>query len=175
MFKLCYHTGMTFFEKIKMKMWRFIYRFFPTFQRILLKWHIIWHNNGRQRYHIGWLAPGKTLEGLKKHLHLQWGFGNHFIAWTDSGQVLSWRKLADFNDQYHLRVFSDGEMRGHYEFTPEGHPFGHLDEKSESFRKKDFLKFLGNFVVKQKHISHLVADLNFNPDSEVSFEVGQKK
>ena len=128
------------------------------------------HDPSRQRYHIGWLAAGKTLETLKTHLHNKWGFGNHFIAWTDTGQVLSWRKLADFQDQYHLRVYEDGEIRGHYEFTPEAHPLAHLEEKGEREAKADFLKFLGEFRTQEKYISHLMMDPNaYNPDSEITF------
>ena len=162
---------MSFTDKIKMKIWRILYRFFPTVQKALLKWGVIHHDQFRQRYHIGWLAPGKTLEDLKKHLHDNWGFGNHFVAWTDSSQVLSWRKLVDFADQYHLRVFSDGEIRGHFEYTPEAHPIEHMEEKGEREAKADFLKFLGDFVTEKKYISHLVFDPDaYNPDSEVSFE-----
>lgn len=133
--------------------------------------HFVWHEKGRQRYHIGWLAPGKTMEGMKRHLHEKWGFGNHFIAWTDNSQVLSWRKLMDFDDQYHLRVFNDGEIRGHFEFTPEAHPLKHFEEKGEREAKDDFLKFLGDFVTEKKYISHLAVDPDaYNPDSEVFFE-----
>ena len=32
------------------------------------------------------------------------------MAWTDKDQVLSWRKLVNFQEQYHLRVFKDGEI-----------------------------------------------------------------
>ncbi|MEK7060221.1 MAG: hypothetical protein AAB970_01205 [Patescibacteria group bacterium] len=159
---------MTFWDKIKLKFWRSIYGVFLPIQRFLLKYGIIHHQIQKQRYHIGWLAPGKTLEGLKLHLHSKWGFGNHFIAWTDSGQVLSWRKLTDFEDQYHLRVFEDGEIRGHFEYTPEAHPIEHLEEKGETDKKEDFLKFLGDFVVKEKYISKLKMDPNaYNPESEI--------
>lgn len=162
---------MTFTDKLKQKIWHFIYKFFPTFQKVLLKLHLIWHDGDRQRYHIGWLAPEKTLEDLKKHLHEKWSFGNHFIAWQDKAQVLSWRKLADFQDQYHLRVFSDGEIRGHYEYTPEAHPIEHFEEKGEREAKNDFLKFLGDFVIQEKYISHLKMDPDaFNPNSEVVME-----
>ncbi len=162
---------MTKIEKIKQKIWRFIYKFFPTFQKLLLRLHLIWHGKERQRFHIGWLVQGKTLEELKKHLHEKWNFGNHFIAWSDNEQVLSWRKLQDFNYQYHLRVFSDGEIRGHYEYTPEGHPVAHFSEKGESFHKEEFLKFLGEFITKEKHISHLEIDPDaYNPDSEISID-----
>lgn len=162
---------MTFFDKIKQRIWHFVYKFFPTFQKILLKQGFVWHNRGRQRYHIGWLAPGRTLEDLKRHLHDKWGFGNHFIAWEDDSQVLSWRKLANFRDQYHLRVFSNGEIRGHFEITPEAHPVEHFEEKGEEERKVDFLKFLGDFVTQEKSISHLKVDPDaYNPDSEISID-----
>lgn len=114
------------------------------------------------------------MEGLKRHLHKEWGFGNHFIAWSDDSQVLSWRKINDFNHQYHLRVFSDGEIRGHFEYTPEGHPIEHFEEKDESFHRQEFLKFLGDFVTQEKHLSHLKVDPGaFNPDSEICFEQTQ--
>lgn len=168
---LWYYTIMTAFDKFKYKFWRFIYRFFPTGQKFLLKCGVIHHGNFRQKYHIGWLAPHRTLEQLKTHLHEKWGFGNHFVAWTDIGQVLSWRRFKDFQYQYHLRVFEDGEIRGHIEFTPEAHPIEHMEERGEMFHKKEFLKFLGDYVVQEKHISHLVMDPNaYNPDSEICFD-----
>jgi hypothetical protein len=158
---------MTYWDRVKQKIWRIIYKFFTPIQRTFL----IFHQSKRQKFHIGWLAPDKTLEELKKHLHEKWGFGNHFVAWTDKGQVLSWRKLADFSDQYHLRVFEDGEICGHFEFTPEAHPIEHFTEKGEQPKTEDFLKFLGEFVVQKKYISHLKMDPDaFNPDSELTFD-----
>lgn len=172
---LCYDMFMNFFNKIKLKIWHFLYKYFLPMQRFLLKYGIIHHTAKRQRYHIGWLAPGKTLEDLKLHLHSKWGFGNHFVAWTDNEQVLSWRKLVNFEEQYHLRVFNDGEIRGHYEFTPEAHPIEHLEEKGEINKKEDFLKFLGDFVVDGINISHLTMDPNaYNPESETVMEEIEK-
>jgi hypothetical protein len=162
---------MTPIDKIKQKIWDFVYSFFLPARKFLLKAGIIWHKKGRQKYHIGWLAPHKTLEGLKKHLFEKWGFGNHFIAWIDEDQVLSWRKLTDFEDQYHLRVYKDGEICGHFEYTPEAHPLEHMEEKGEVNKKEDFLKFLGEFCVQKKHISHLKLDPNaFDPKSELTIE-----
>ena len=158
-------------EKVKQRIWRVIYKFFHIAQVDLLRTGLIRHTDKKQKYHIGWLAPGKTLEDLKRHLHEKWGFGNHFVAWTDEGQVLSWRKLVDFNDQYHLRVFQDGEMRGHFEYTPEGHPIDHFIEKGEVDKTEDFLKFLGDYVVQKKYISHLKMDPDaYNPDSELTID-----
>jgi hypothetical protein len=161
---------MTFTDKIKQKIWNLVYRFFPTLQKVLLKLHILSHT-GRQKYHIGWLAPDKTLEELKKHLHYKLGFGNHFIAWEDDGQVLSWRKLMNFQDQYHLRVFCDGEIRGHFELTPEAHPIAHFKGKGEEERNADFLIFLGDFAVKEKYISNLKVDTDvYDPKSQITIE-----
>ncbi|MFA5840679.1 MAG: hypothetical protein WC847_00160 [Candidatus Paceibacterota bacterium] len=162
---------MTSFDKIKQKIWNIIYSFFLPTRQLLLRMGVVWHKKGRQKYHVGWLARGKTLEELKNHLHKEWGFGNHFIAWIDEDQVLSWRKLTDFQDQYHLRVYSDGEICGHFEYTPEAHPLEHMEEKGEVDKTEDFLKFLGDFVTQEKYTSHLVMDPNaFDPKSEVTID-----
>ena len=161
---------LTFGQKIKKNIWHNIYPIFPWMQTHFLKWHIVWHEKGRQQYHIGWLAPGKTLEELENHLHTQWGFGNHFVAWGDNGQVLSWRKLEDFDNQYHIRVFKDGEIRGHYEYTPESKPIEHFIEVNEQPRLDDFKKFLGDYIVQKKYISHLKPDIRIAPDSELTID-----
>lgn len=149
---------MTYSDKLKHKIWQRIYPIFPFIHKNFSKVCVSLHGKERQRYHIGWLTPDKSLEDLKKHLNEKWGFGNHFVAWVDSGQVLSWRKLENFHQQYHLRVFEDGEIRGHHEFTPEAHPWDHFFEKNEEERKIDFFKFLGSFVMEEKYISCLVMD-----------------
>jgi len=162
---------MNFFDVVKQKTWDLIYSIFLPTRKLLLKMGLIWHKRGRQKYHLGWLAPRRTIEGLKKHLHEKWGFGNHFIAWIDEDQVLSWRKLTDFQDQYHLRVYKDGEICGHFEYTPEAHPLEHLEEKGEINKSEDFLRFLGDFVTTKKHISGLEMDPDaFDPKSEITIE-----
>ena len=165
-------NNLTTGQIIKKDIWRHIYRFFPWVQEHFLKWHLVWHEKGRQPYRIGWLAPGKTLEELEKHLHTEWGFGNHFVAWKDNGQVLSWRKLESFDNQYHLRVFKDGEIRGHHEYTPESKPVAHFAEMNEEPKFEDFKKFLGDFVVQKKYISHLVPDVHTAPESEITIDEG---
>jgi len=159
---------------IKKDIWRKIYPIFPWMQKYFLKWHLIWHEKGRQPYHIGWLAPGKTLKELEKHLHNEWGFGNHFVAWADKGQVLSWRKLENFDYQYHLRVFRDGELRGHYEYTPESKPVAHFTEINEQARIEEFRKFCGDYIVQRKYISHLKKDMTTAPESEITIDQGLK-
>jgi hypothetical protein len=161
---------LTTLQIIKKNIWRHIYPIFPWMQTHFLKWHLAWHEKGRQPYHIGWLAPGKTLKELEKHLHSEWGFGNHFVAWHDKGQVLSWRKLENFDNQYHIRIFRDGEIRGHYEYTPESKPLAHFTEMNEQERIEEFKKFLGHYMVSKKYISHLRPDVNIAPESELTVD-----
>jgi len=162
-------SHLKFGQRIKNNIWHHLYGVFPWMQSHFLKWHLVWHEKGRQPYHLGWLAPGKTLEDLEKHLNEKWGFGNHFVAWCDNGQVLSWRKLENFDNQYHIRVFKDGEIRGHYEYTPESRPIEHFTEINEQPRFEDFKKFLEDYAVKKKYISHLKIDKKNISESEITF------
>ncbi len=122
----------------------------------------------RQSYHIGWLAKGKTLEDLRFFLHKEWGFGGQFKANIDNGEILSWRKLEDNNNQYHLRIYEDGEIRGHLEATPEYKPLSHFFRVGQKDVKKDFFNFLGDFIVDKKTVSNLVLDSeSFSPPAEI--------
>lgn len=142
-----------------------VYPIFPFVQKTLTKIGLL-HHQGRQPYHIGWLAPSTTLSDLKSHLKNTWGFGNHFVAWIDTDQVLSWRKLETFKTQYHLRIFKDGEIRGHFEYTPEAYPIKHFLGHGEENREAEFRKFLDTFVVQREHttdLSHELATTSSEP------------
>ncbi len=122
----------------------------------------------RESFPVGWLAEGKTLADLKVYLHREWGFGGNFKAHVDRGEVLNWRKLLDTGEQYHLRVYEDGEIRGHFEMSPERNVVSNLTKSGQSEAREEFLKFLGDFVVKRKFISNLVAEASVHdPDAEV--------
>ncbi len=153
-------------EGIKNRIWRFLYPIFPHLQKPFARFH----HKERQQYHLGWLAHGKTLEDLERHLHDEWGFGDLFIAWEDTDQVLFWRKLIDFEHQYHIRVFRDGEIRGHYEYTPEAYPLRHFEEVGEEVRMAQFKKFLGNFVTHDKYPMQLKRDMKYAPESEITID-----
>lgn len=158
-------------QKLKQQFWRFIYPAFKKLEHLFLPFH----QKQRQKYHIGWLAPNKTLPDLKRHLSQKWGFGNHFVAWEDTNQILSWRKLASFDEQYHLRVFNDGEIRGHYEYTPESAPVKHFFAEQINPKHFDFLQFLDGYVVFQKYPRKLFADATLaKSDSEIIFMETQK-
>lgn len=85
-----------------------------------------WHRF-RQNYVVGFLRKDKSSEDLIKYLHKK-GYSKAYMAWKDSGEVLSLRRITRHKFQYHLRLFEDGEIRGHYEYTAEANPLGHLYE-----------------------------------------------
>ncbi len=122
----------------------------------------------RESFPVGWLAEGKTLEELRVYLHREWGFGGNFKARTDQGEVLNWRKILEDGQQYHLRIYEDGEIRGHLEMSPEKNVVSNLTGGSKKENREEFLKFLGDFAVKRKFVSNLVAEVGVHdPDAEV--------
>jgi hypothetical protein len=144
---------MTFTDHLKNFIWRrVITPFFPLLYRTIGSFKFVrrWGHEGyRQRYHLGWLKPGRSRDDFLEHLRTK-GFGNHFIAWQDSGQVASVRRLDGFGWQYHIRVFTDGEVCGHYEKTPESHPIDHFLEIGETDRHREFMAALGDWVIPGK-------------------------
>lgn len=101
----------------------------------------------RQPFLIGRLSNTKSLDELISHLK-QAGFFFERLAYKDPGQVLSMRRLCDtYNDrQFHIRIFSDGEVRGHYEYTPEDHPIAHMQEALFEPHTEQFRKWLSPFL-----------------------------
>lgn len=162
---------MTWTQKIKRGFWSFfLYPIFPYVEHLF----VFIHKRTRQRFHVGWLAPETTLEAMKEHLSKKYGFGNHFIAWEDQGQVLSWRKLDGFDYQFHLRVFADGEIRGHYEKTPEASPLNHFLERGERSCNKALLTFLGPHVTKHRYIQNPPLTRTLKKDAEITFVPEEK-
>jgi hypothetical protein len=110
-------------DRLKYTFWRVYTPLHPYFRDIALSVGLVSHV-GRQNYLVGKIAPGETLESIIECL-VDAGYGNHFIAWKDDGELASLRKLVGFEYQYHIRIFADGEIRGHYEYTPEYKPILH--------------------------------------------------
>ncbi len=134
-------------NRVKYFFWRLLTPWFPAIQGGFLRLGVIQHPGGRGRYLLGHLAPGIDASLFVRRLEAE-GVGNHFIAWTEEDQVLSLRKLDGFEHQYHLRIFGDGEVRGHYEYTPEAHPVWHQKAIGIERRREDLLRLLGDLVVK---------------------------
>lgn len=132
-------------DKIKFHAWRHVISpAFPHVRDFLLALKIIRHE-GRQLWPLGWLASGRTIEDFVKFLETA-GFHNHFVAWVDSGQLFSLRRADGFEYQYHLRIFKDGEVRGHYEKTPESNPIQHFRETVFEPREAEFMGWIGDWV-----------------------------
>lgn len=103
-------------------------------------------HTGRQDFLIGTLHPSRSARDLVFFL-VEKGFGNHFVAWKDAGELVSLRQTAGFEHQYHLRIFKDGEIRCHYEYTPECHPFLHMTRACFEDRTPEFKNLLQNWIV----------------------------
>lgn len=123
--------------------WKVIYIIWPPFLRLIefLKIH-----NSRQKFLLGHLAPGFDKEKFKKIL-LEKDFNLDTIAYNDPGQILGMRKLESPLYQYHVRLFIDGEIRGHYEYTPEAKPVKHSLETGIENRASYFKNILKEFII----------------------------
>ena len=83
----------------------------------------------RQPFFVGFLKQELDKESFFKFAQ-GLGFEPQSIAWSDHEETLGLRKIEahDIRFQYHVRLFIDGEIRGHYEYTPEYAPFKHFYE-----------------------------------------------
>lgn len=151
--KMVYPTE-SFLDRLKYAFWSFYTPLHPFFRDIfvwlgfrkLLRAARVISYDDRQEYLLGKIAPHHTHASIIHHL-IQKGYGNHFVAWKDRGQVASLRKAVDFRYQYHLRLFEDGEVRGHYEYTPEYRPWAHLRERGRENRRNEFIALLRDYIV----------------------------
>jgi len=132
-------------NRIKYLFWRFYTPFHPFARDLSLALGIV-HHKGRQDYLLGTLAPGQTVDETVMYL-VRNGYGNHFIAWHDEGEIVSLRRVESFSRQYHIRIFSDGEVRAHFEYTPECHPVLHMKETHQEQRHHEFICLLGNRII----------------------------
>jgi len=129
--------------KVKL-IWRIIYIIYPPILRVLEK---LGFHKGRQDFKLGFLNKQYSVNDLANFL-LANGYSKAILAWQDTGEVLNMRLLDKEIYQYHLRLFSDGELRGHYEFAPENYPLKHVRAELFENRGEYFGKFLGDCLVK---------------------------
>ena len=94
---------------------------------------------------IGNLKDGWRLEEVEKEL-LNLGFEKYYVAWIDIGEALGMRKNQGFEYQYHIRIFDDGEVRGHFELTPEYSTFKHFFDIGKVERSEEFKKMLSGML-----------------------------
>jgi hypothetical protein len=124
--------------------WKFVYATYPWLLRVLERFRF---HSGRQPYLLGNLNPEYRLDDLKGHLSSQ-GFEPAILAWKDTNEILSLRKVDRSIYQWYLRLYSDGEIREHYEYSSEGNPVGHV--LNFGFRRDDetFARLLGDRLVR---------------------------
>ena len=134
----------TFADKLKYYVWCIYTPFHPLVRDLALLLGIVRHA-GRQDFILGKIADEHTVEDFINHV-VQQGFGRHYVAWRDHEEIASLRYVENFSFQYHLRIFADREVRGHYEFTPEYKPIKHLYSVGMEDRRDDFYAFVGSLL-----------------------------
>lgn len=126
--------------------WDIAYRVWPPCIRTA---EIFGFHDFRQKYLLGQLNANYNKEELITLL-LAEGFEPAIIAWRDPGEVLSMRKIHNGIFQYHIRLFIDGEIRAHYEYSPESHPLDHFLEAKFEPKTEFFTKLLGSYLIGEK-------------------------
>ena len=106
----------------------------------------------RQEYLLG-RVDTEHIQALTAHLYT-WGFEDMVFAWVDNGQITSLRKMDGLYFQYHVRIFNDGEVRGHYEYTPEAAPLKHLRRVGREARIRELQAFLGDHTVDTRGVHY---------------------
>ena len=103
--------------------WFNIYRRIRTFIQVV----VLQKEQVRQNYYLGVIDP-KQLFKLYYKL-CERGYIDNFLAYVDKGEKYNLRKFHFVMEgcfwQTHIRIFEDGEVRGHYEITPESDPRAH--------------------------------------------------
>lgn len=120
----------------------FIRPVFPFFQWLVVSLGII-KAPPRQEFLLGEVREDLSFKDVYSLLKNE-GFYTNRIAFIDPGQVLSMRRLDEEKPdwQYHIRIFEDGEICGHYERTPEDHPFKHLNNVGFENRAEMFSQWI---------------------------------
>lgn len=140
--------SITFLERLKSLIWKLYEPLFPTTRDTLVFLGYTYYNH-RQPFNLGWLKPGATARQVRSVL-LKAGFSDDYLAWIDPNETLSMRKLVDRIYQYHIRVFIDGEIRGHHEFSTESHPLKHLFEKGMTTGEEYLKPLLQSLLVSER-------------------------
>jgi hypothetical protein len=143
------YSGMVYpdawWDRVKYFLWRIYTPLHPYVRDTALVFGVVYHQ-GRQDFVLGRVAPHLSVKEFISHV-VDKGYGNHFAAWKDEGEVVSLRYVENFACQYHLRVFADREVRAHYEYTPECYPISHMREIDMEPRRDEFLRMLGDTII----------------------------
>jgi len=135
----------TLTHRLKYYLWYYYSPYHPTVRDSVIALNVI-KNYGRQPYILGTIAPHLTIEEFVSYL-VEKGYAYHRVAWEDDGEVVSLRHVKNFIYQYHIRVFQDREVRGHYEYTPECYPLLHLFDVGFEDRREEFMALFGDRII----------------------------
>lgn len=125
----------------------FVKPIFPVVRSLFVGMDFIKAPKGRQNFALGFLKESVPLPEFENKLR-DLGFFSEKMAFVDPDEVLGMRKIDKDNPefQYHLRVYKDNEIRGHYEKTPEDSPVDHFNEIGFEQRRDDFISMVGEFL-----------------------------
>ena len=123
--------------------WDFAYLVWPPCIRTA---EALGFHDFRQKFLLGHLNSHFNKESLENFL-VSKGFEPVLIAWRDPGEVMSLRRIDKGIFQHHIRLFVDGEIRAHYEYSPEARPFDHFWEALFKPETEFFKKLLGEYLV----------------------------
>lgn len=147
------HSKMAYPERaahiLKYHFWRVYTPFHPYIRDLALSLGIVKHEGRSERFPVGSIAPHSSIDKVVEYLIAQ-GYAYHKVAWEDEGEIVGLRKVVNFEFQYHIRIYVDGEVRGHYEFTPESYPLLHLYEVGQEERREEFLELLKEHIIEYK-------------------------
>lgn len=142
----------TFLEKIRYWFWRFYTPLHPYVRDFSTSIRVMRHE-GRQDFLMGTIAPTRSVREFVSYL-IEQGFGNHFVAWKDTDELVSLRRTIGFRYQHHVRVFTDGEVRCHYEYTPEYRPIQHLIQTGFEEPSAELRDILRDWILPAGTIQH---------------------
>ncbi len=139
-----------FLNRSKYFFWKLYTPLHQHFRDAFLYLGIVKHTK-RQDFILGTISPNISIQEFIEPL-VSKGFGNHFIAWKEEGEIIGLRYVPNFERQYHLRIFADKEIRGHYEYTPECHPILHMNKVDFKDGREFFSSFFNqNHFIPHKH------------------------
>lgn len=122
--------------------WKLVYQVYPPLLRFLERMKV---HSKRQPFILGKVRGNASIEEIQSFL-VGNGFEHAILAWKDPEEVLSVRKRDKSNFQYHLRIYNDMEIRGHYEFRPETNPWKHIRETLFESKEQDFKLLLQPYL-----------------------------
>ena len=125
----------------------FVKPIFPVVRSLFVGMDFIKAPKGRQDFPLGFLKDSISLEEFENRLK-DLEFFYEKMAFVDPDEILGMRKLDKNNlgFQYHIRIYKDNEVRGHYEKTPEDSPVDHFNEVGFESRHEDFISMVGEFL-----------------------------